>query len=311
MRKVGNHRCWLAAGTAALLTTGSVTGATLSINTGLIVHLAPDNVTTDGSGNVTSWNDQSGQGNHATQGVLVNQPTLESAITPTGAGVIRFDSQADSDPEHLILGSNASDFDAAAMTWFIVFNPDLTTNNRRLMTSAYSDVDPGAPIDLESQAWGSITDVSTSAADSGNGYRTLARTSTGGFNAASAGAGTPSALTDNDFVIGASYLDTATDEAFAMLTLPDGTSFSSSNTNATLQLGGHLQTLIGAQTGSDLVIDSGGWSGDIASIVIYNRLLSPAEIATVNEELRQAYAVPEPASVALIMFGVAGVLTRR
>ena len=311
MRKIGNHRYWLCAGTAALFMAGSVSGATLSINTGLIVHLAPDNVTTDGSGNVTTWVDQSGQGNHATQAVLANQPTLESAVTPTGADVIRFDSQDDSDPEYLFLGSNASDFDAAAMTWFVVFSPDLATNNRRLMTSAYSDVDPGAPVDLESQAWGSITDVSTSGSDSGNGYRTLARTNTGGFNAASAGAGTPSALTENDFVIGASYLDTATDEAFAMLTLPDGTSFSSSNTNATLQLDGHLQTLIGAQTGNDLVIDSGGWSGDIASIVIYNRLLSPSEIAIVNEELRQAYAVPEPASMALLLMGVVGVFSRR
>ncbi|MEZ6191289.1 MAG: PEP-CTERM sorting domain-containing protein [Phycisphaerales bacterium] len=288
-----------------------VSGATLSVTSGLILHLAPDSVTTDGFGNVTSWNDQSGLGNHATQGVAVYQPTLESGLTPSGADVVRFDSQDDADPEHLLIGANAADFDATAMTWFVVFRADLATNNRRMLTSAYSDIDPGAPVDLEAQAWGIITDVSTSPSDSGNGYRTLARTDTGGFNAASAGAGTPSALTDDMFVVGSSFLDTTTDEAFAMLTLPDGSQFTDSNTAATLQLDGHLQTLIGAQTGNDLIIDSGGWSGDIAAIVVYNRRLSTNEIATVTEELRLAYTVPEPASLALMALGVAGVSRRR
>ena len=293
MLKISNHPCLLAAGAAALLTAGTASGATLSITSGLILHLAPDDVTTDGSGNVTSWNDQSGLGNHATQSDTAMQPTLEAAVTSTGSSVLRFDSQGDADPEHLIIPSNGTDFDADAMSWFIVFRPDTTTNNRRLMTSAYLDVDPGANSTLSSQAWGTISDAPNAEDDASLGYRSLARTETGGFNAASAGGGTPGELNITDFFVGSSTLDTTTDTVTATLTLPDGTQFTDSNTGATLQLSGHLQTLIGAQSGNDLITDSNGWSGDIASIVIYNRLLDAGEVATVTEELRQAYSLVE------------------
>ena len=304
------NSCWLVVGAAALLVAGPAEAITPSITSGLIAHLDGDDVTTDGSGNVTSWNDQSVSGlNDATQGTLINQPTLVSAVTPTGADVIRFDSQADSTPEYLTIGTNTTDFDASELSWFVVFRPGAGTNNRRLTSSAYSDVDPGAGTVLESQAWGSITNISTSTTS--GGYRSLARTSTGGFNAASAGQGDPPVLNVTDFFVGSSSLDTATDTVTAMLTLPDGTSFSSSNTNATLQLGGHLQTLIGAQTGDDLVIDTNGWSGDLAVFLVYDRLLSGSEIATVTEELRQAYAVPEPATFGLILLGGLAMLKRR
>ena len=295
-----------------MLTATGTHAATLPVTTGLIVHLDASDVTTDGFGNVTSWNDQSGQGNHATQGDAGMQPTLESSVTPTGADVIRFDSQDDSTPEHLLIGSNATDFDAVGLTWFVVYSADLQTNNRRLTSTAYSDVDPGAAVADESQAWGSITDVSTAVDDSGNGYRSLGRTSSEGFNAASAGGGTPTAFAAGEFVVGTSYLDTTTDVVSAMLTLADGTQFSDSNTGATLQLSGHLQTLIGAQTGDDLVIDSNGWAGDIAAFVVYNRVLSPTERADVTEALRQAYTVPEPASLALLLAcGTVPMLRRR
>ncbi len=129
----------------------------------------------------------------------------------------------------------------------------------------------------------------------------MARTSSEGFKAASAGGGTPRAFGAGEFVFGTSYLDTTTDEVFVMLTLADGTQFSDSNTDATLQLVGDLQTLIGAQTCDDLIIDSGGWSGDIAAFIVYNRTLSGSELADVTEALRQAYVIPEPASLALLL----------
>lgn len=293
MKTIGNRPRLLAAGIAAFLTAGTASGATLSVTSGLILHLAPDDVTTDGSGNVTSWNDQSGLGNHATQSDTAVQPTLEAAVTSTGSSVLRFDSQADSDPEHLIISSNGTDFDTDTMSWFVVFRQSLDTVNRRLMSSAYLDVDPGAASTISSQAWGSITDTSTGEEDSSLGYRSLARTETGGFNAASAGGGLPGELNTTDFFVGSSTFDAVTDTVTATLTLPDGTQFTDSNTNATLQLSGHLQTLIGAQSGNDLITDSTGWSGDIASIVVYNRLLDAGEIATVTEELRQAYSLVE------------------
>jgi len=296
---------------AVLLTAGPAFSITLPVTSGLIVHMDGSDVTTDISGNVSSWNDQSGQNNHATQSDNTMQPTLESAVTPTGADVIRFDSQDDSTPEHLLIGANTADFDAAGVSWFVVFSAGSETNNRRLTSTAYGDIDPGATVADESQAWGSITDVSTSPTDSGNGYRSLGRPLSEGFNAASAGAGTPSELPENEFVVGSSYVDTATDEVFAMLTLADGSQFTDSNNNATLQLVDHEQTLIGAQSGDDLVIDSTGWTGDIAAFVIYNRALSSQEVSDVTEALRQAYVVPEPASLAVLGLGGLSLLARR
>ena len=293
MKKIGLNAavcgtCLTFAGVAVLSASGAH-AVTLPVTSGLILHLDATDVTTDGSGNVTSWNDQSGLGNHATQSDGTMQPTVESAITPTGEGVIRFDSQDDATPEHLIVPSNPSDFDAAGMTWLVVFRADTVTNNRRMWTSAYFDVDPGVDFVIESQAVGSITDVSTAEDDSGLGFRALGRTNTGGFNAASAGGGTPSALNSTDFFVGSSYVDTSTDEVFSMLTAPDGTQYTDSNNGATLQLSEHIQTLIGAQTGDDLVIDSNGWAGDIAAMVMYNRVLNSTELADVTEALRLAY----------------------
>ncbi|MEZ6191290.1 MAG: PEP-CTERM sorting domain-containing protein [Phycisphaerales bacterium] len=294
MAILGGHSGRVAAGVAATLVAGSAAHAvTLPVTSGLIMHLDSSSVTTDGSGNVTQWNDQSGLGNHATQGDNTMQPTLEAAVTPTGEGVIRFDSQADATPEHLVIAGNSTDFDMSATTWFVVFRAQTDTNNRRMWTSAYLDVDPdpGNSI-LSSQALGSITDVSTSETDPGLGYRSLGRDAAGAFTAtttASAGGGTPSALNTTDFFVGSSYFDSSTDEIFAMLTAPDGTQYTDTQNGATEQLSGHLQTLIGAQTGNDLVIDANGWSGDIAAMVIYNRVLTPQEFADVTEALRLSY----------------------
>jgi hypothetical protein len=51
-------------------------------------------LTVDGSNNVSQWNDQSGSGNHATQGTGTAQPLLVASLFAAGPGV-RFDGTSD------------------------------------------------------------------------------------------------------------------------------------------------------------------------------------------------------------------------
>lgn len=53
------------------------------------------------------------------------------------------------------------------------------------------------------------------------------------------------------------------------------------------------------------------FSGDIAEILVYNKMLSAAEMSEVNDYLNAKYFVPEPATVLLMGFGVVSLLRKK
>ncbi|MCC6683054.1 MAG: hypothetical protein IT445_19320 [Phycisphaeraceae bacterium] len=259
---------------SCLFLLGQAQALTPSVTNGLITQLDGSDVTLD-VGGVASWNDQSGQANHALQVTEANRPTLLSSATPTGADALGFDGAA----QYIDIAANAADYDAAAVTWFVVFRPNASPDNRRMISGAYSDIDPSAGVVFQSQAWASITHLT------GTGYRTLTRTATGGFLAAGAGP-----LTDTDYHIGISVVDTDTDEFFARMVSGDGAIVDSGiSTGADLQLVGHQLTRIGGQSAAGNLTVTSYWGGDIAAILIYNRRLTDNEITSVTSEMFGEY----------------------
>lgn len=87
---------------------------------------ATKGVTKDGSNLVSQWNDQSGNGNHATQGTGANQPTwTDSAVN--GLPAINFPGN----PVRMTTSqTQATFFGASAKTVFIVSRPTALTNNQ-------------------------------------------------------------------------------------------------------------------------------------------------------------------------------------
>ena len=75
---------------AFALVTASLPAQTLPVTAGLQLWLNADvGVTANGSGQVTGWADQSGQGNNAAQGTLANAPLLQAASL-NGHATLRF-----------------------------------------------------------------------------------------------------------------------------------------------------------------------------------------------------------------------------
>jgi hypothetical protein len=75
---------------AVALATASLQAQTPPVTAGLQLWLNADTgVTANGSGQVTAWTDQSGQGNNAAQGTLANAPLLQAASL-NGHATLRF-----------------------------------------------------------------------------------------------------------------------------------------------------------------------------------------------------------------------------
>jgi hypothetical protein len=105
---------WLAAGVALADPPTSGLQAWYKADTG---------VTTDGSGNVSQWNDQSGNNKHATQSTAGNQPLLSSTLMPIGSNmpVIAYGSAGGYDQLNL---PNVSQDSGTGSTVYLVVNDD-------------------------------------------------------------------------------------------------------------------------------------------------------------------------------------------
>jgi hypothetical protein len=122
----------------AVYTTGNVSvsfTARCGVQSGLTLWLKADvGITTDGSGNVSQWNDQSPSGYNATQTTSTIRPAFVSNVM-NGNPVVRLNGSSN----YMSLPSGFSNF-SSGTTVFAVFNPTTTANYSRIF-----DIGNGAP----------------------------------------------------------------------------------------------------------------------------------------------------------------------
>ena len=256
------------------------------VTTGLITALDTTDITLDGN-NVTSWNDQSGSLNHALQATVDSQPVLVTGVTPTGGGAVSFDGVDD----FLDIFPNPTDFDSTGFTWYIVHQRD-STSESRFFTSCYSDIDSLTPGDQYSgQAWGTYAGTSER-------HRAVVRDVGNGFNAVN----TSPMVTDYFYVTGATWNTTSsTDNLTAVLLAGPGDRVSSTESVIdSAELSGHLRTRIGASASysdvSAIETPISKYDGQIAEILVYNRVLSAAEQTSVENYLHDKHIGYGPTS---------------
>lgn len=131
-----------------------------------------------------------------------------------------------------------------------------------------------------------------------------------GFQGASSSSGATVANSFN--VVGGSW--DGSSELVTFWTDATGTSGSASATGANMQPEDHLYIRIGGGStspGNDA--PALFFEGDIAEILIYNRLLSQAEIDSVSNYLYNTHVIPEPSTYALFagLFLLGWVFIRR
>jgi len=268
------------------------------VSTGLVVAIDASDATTSG-GFVTSANDQSGNGHHA---VGAFGPMLVANATPTGAGVFRFDG----DTQYLDIAGSAA-FDNTSLTTFIVFQTPEMNASSRITASAYSDINPGLAGD---QSHYQVNGMFAAPSSGTNRLNLQGRSVTGGATTVRTD---PDTMSVDEFYIGVGVYTAGTGDLAITAIDPLGASSTGTLGGASPGLSGHLFTRIGASGTTSAATLTNYFEGDIAAILIYNRVLDVGERAAVESYLRDAYQVqvPEPASAALLLSAGLAVLARR
>jgi hypothetical protein len=269
------------------------------VTTGLVLQLDMSSVTTDGSGNVTSWNDLSGKGNNAVQNTGSLQPVLVSSMTPTGASAIKFDGTND----YLTINPNST-FDGGTFTIFAVYAVDVLESGsgaRRIINLGYADIDPTATVKAGPTTYTVIAGSATT------GIRATSRNTANSFVATNSGI--PTGYAADNFYVAAMTVDSASTGIAAYLF--DGVNTASASGTGATGVGiGNTVARIGAGTTSTTSTNPANYhNGWMSEILIYNTVLSGTEIASVNEYLADKY-IPEPATISLLMLGL-GLFVRR
>ncbi len=276
------------------------------VTAGLIFAADAQDVTLTG-GSISSLNDQSGLGNNAAQATAANRPTLTTGATQGGTDAIDFNGT-----DQVLEIAATSTFDSGAITAYLVYSPDDNTNGR-IISNAYNDVDPGVGTQYSGQAWAPMD-------GSNNRFRALVRDSGNGFHAANTP--TNSAPQGTDFLIGGLVYDSTnstTDNILAILINDDNTRFTGteaaydSDPNPLFQ--DHQLTRIGGDIDFSNPANSGVlnnlYNGQIAEILIYNRVLTDVELGQVESYLYNKHLIPEPGAMTLLAAGAGLILARR
>lgn len=287
---VRSRKAIVAACATVVLSANVAGAAVLNVTNGLVTRLESNMVSLSGS-SVTTWTDQSGEGNHATGGV---SPLYVSNATPTGAAAVDFDGT-----QFLNIGSSG-DFEGTARSWYVVFQADAFGNTRPI-NSAYTSINSYTGTNRLS-SWGTLVN---------NGqYRSQGRASDGTFVAVNVPS-TTGVLTTGTFYVGGSTWDSATGTITGTVLDPNGTTYTGSGTGANGTPIGHVVTRIGAGVNtSNPNSPATAFNGQLAAVLVYNRVLSSSEEAQVMSYLSETY-IPEPASLSLLALGATVALRRR
>lgn len=251
--------------------------ASLAVTEGLLLWLDASDVTTvdpdgDPVESISQWNDQTGRQNHAYEPLHTGaiRPTLAREVTPTGGDAIAFKGLAD---EFLDIISNPADLDGPEFTAYVVFNP-LALDNGRVFSTAWADIDPGSAMYTHYSVWGMMP------ASNGR-LRSYGRAVEGNLIE---GVMT-NVVTADQFMIGGSIWDSNSGQITGIAIDQNGVRNSATTAGITALPSIHLFTRIGSgsATGSD--IPNNPFSGYIAEILIYNRILGAAEQEQVEQYL--------------------------
>lgn len=260
----------------------------LPITEGLVLRLEAEDWTRMGAF-VQHWHDSSGQGNDATAGY---PPIAIDGATPSGLGAARFSGQ-----QYLDIAGRPEDFDGKSRTWYVVFRPD-EFDNGRVINTGYSDITGDALNPVSNYAaWGSMP------ASNGR-YRVHGRSANGDFFAAQV----QNVVGSQEFIIGGGIWNSVTGKLFVATVGAGGIRTTGSLTGAVAQPSGHLGTRIGAGSGVSSSNMNVPIRGDIAAVLVYDRQLSEAEQASVEDHLRSTYLqgpVSPPAEDDLLALPVA------
>ncbi len=249
-----------------------------SISGSLQLWLKSDTgVTADGSGFVSNWADQSGNGNDASQGSSSLQPKLIA----NGMGLkpsIRFDGTGDymqSAWTSTLLGSAPSE-----ATVFFMFKPRNDDGNRNFEYALQFQRAAGVSF---------LTLVNDGYYSGGN---LLSDADTLGVFGRSAGAwnsvhGTDTLAQERPFAVSYGFDNPGSGDLFLRL---NGSSLGS--TSATMSYDG-------SSGNSPLRIGgtSGGFGGDVAEVIVYDTALTLEQIQGIETYLLTTYPVPEPATL--------------
>jgi hypothetical protein len=241
------------------------------VTSGLVLQLESDTgVTTDGTGHVTGWADQSGNGHDATAG---NGPLLVSNVL-NGLPVLRFDGSS------TFLNLTGQVLTSQQFTIFAVVNDTASLNQGsptfREIISNWDTSNSVGSVFLGTDSY------------SNNDHARLSDDLGGAANG-QLGAGTLSSPADHFIFTGVSGSTDAAIYQGGTLLADKGSPLSSRNLTTGYTIG--RQGTLGGEY----------WNGDIAAILVYNRELSASERSQVWGYLNQKYfgitSVPEPSTL--------------
>ncbi|MGB0768881.1 MAG: PEP-CTERM sorting domain-containing protein [Phycisphaeraceae bacterium] len=272
--------------------------------TGLTLHLdAGQGVTFDGSNNVSSWADQSGNTNDFTQANAAFQPTYvanNAGFNNLPTFSFAFDDTGETNTGSFLSRSDSLGFTGnPAMTVFVVM---AATGERPFQFGDTGASNGGEVAGFDADASWRFN----------NGFRQYANDN----------------IDDGTLAIGTWWKDTGDfyDEVlFAKNGPTPATATSASGTASTTELNiptagsaDGLGAAVGMGWGSDQGLDQpyNGINGDIAELIVYDRALSETELNEVGFYLQEKYGVagnfvPEPGSLALLGAGGLLMLARR
>ncbi len=231
---------------------------------------------------VTEWTDLSGNFHHAMGAPVEHQfPRLLEGVTPTGGDAVSFDGSS----EFMEVWGH-SDFDGPERTWYVVFRAQ-ALNNGRLINAAYGDIAPDSGLYMTNYAaWGSFP-------GSNSAFRVQGRRASETGNFVSADAGTMSA---GEFVIGGAMWDSSATVLTSILVDGAGQRAVVTADGADGVPTDNIFIRIGAGSGTATPNPNTYFTGEIAEILIYNRLLTEQEQLLVEEYLREKHLGDLPSS---------------